>query len=413
MSRRTTFPWKAIVATVGLLFAVGLIWNLMTSVDASERVVKQTIGGELSVFETPGYKWQGMAKLTSYPRAIPFNFDGSKNDDTGAINECLPIRFNDQGRAKICGSMVVEPPGGNQLVKLHKQFGSIDAVMKSLVVAAISKATYQTGPLMSSRESAAEKRGDLQAFIEDQAKKGYYKKTTKEVKVDDPSAPMIKDPRTGKMVVSQKLVKISEPVLDKTGNPVIQEESALAKFNLNFYNFAIKRIVYSESVQNQIEAQRAREVAIQTAIAQAKKAEQDAKTAKANEVAQVAEMRAKMEVEKIEAVTKAEKTRDVAELNLEKAKLDAKAVIAAGEAEAEARKLKMQADGALEQKLKALVEINKNYAVALAKAQPGALVSNFNMSTGGTRAAGGNANDLVQLLTAQTAKQLSTNLTPK
>jgi len=411
-------PWKAIVGIVGLIIAAVVVGNMFTYVDAGEYVVKQTIGGQLSVFETPGFKWQGLAKVTPYPKATQFDFDMEMKQQDDAkeyedTSRCLPIRFNDQGRARICGTLRVDVPGGKQLIKLHEQFGSIRSIMSGLVAPAIAKATYQTGPLMSSRESASEKRGDLQDHIVNQAKVGFYKKVTKEVKVEDPSAPMSKDPNTGELKVAMKLVKISEPVLGKDGTPVIQEKSALAKFGISFYNFAIKRIAYSKSVQDQIEKQREREVAIQTAIAQAKKAEQDAKTAKANEEADVAKKRAEMQVDKIEAVTQAEKTRDVAALNLEKAELDAKAVIATGKAEAEARRLKMQADGALNQKLEAWIKVSEFYAQALAQAKPGALVPNLMMCGGEGGKGKGGANDLVQLLTAQTARQLSVDTQPK
>jgi hypothetical protein len=413
--RENVFPWKAIIGGVVIFIAIILAINLVCNIDASERVVSQSVSGELSIYESAGYKYQGLSKLTRYNRAIPFDFDviTTKDDKGKTINDvskCLPIRFNDKGKAHICGSATVEPPAGKLLIPLHEQFGSEEAFMSGLVKAAMSKAVYQTGPLMSSRESAAERRGDLQAYIEDQAKRGYYKKVTKEEKIDDPGAPQVLNKETGEMLPAKKLVKITKPVLDKNANIVIQEKSALAKFKINFYNFAISRIIYSESVRVQIEEQRAREVAIQTAIMQSKRAEQDAKTAKANEVAKVAEKRAEMEVIKIEEVTQAEKTRDVAKLDLEKAELDAQAVIAKGKADAEARRLKMAADGALTQKLKALVEINKHYAVALAKAQPGALVPHLNMG-GGNKT--GSAQDLVQLLTAQTARQLSVDVTPK
>jgi len=411
MSRRIPFLWKAIIALLGLIICVVLIWNLMTYVDASERVVKQSVLGDLSVYEEPGYKPQLWAKLTRYPRAKMFDFKLRQpiTNDKGKVIEddslCFKIRFNDNGQGKICGTMVIQPPSGNDLIILHKEFPGMDAVINGLVEPTIRKAVYQTGPLMSSRESASERRSELQEFIEEQARIGIYKKVTHEEKIDDPGAPMVKDPETGKMVYSKKLVKISEPVM-KDGVPVIQEESALTKFKVKFINFAIQDVIYSASVREQIEAQRQREVAIQTAIAQAKLAEQNAKTAKANETAEVAKMRAEMEVEKIKEVTQAEKTRDVARLNLEAAQLEAQAVIEKGKAEAEARRLKMNADGALEQRLKAKVEINRNYAIALSKAQPGALVPNFVMGGNGS-ARGGTATDLIQLLTAQAASEVN------
>jgi hypothetical protein len=68
----------------------------------------------------------------------------------------------------------------------------------------------------------------------------------------------------------------------------------------------------------------------------------------------------------------------------------------------------MNADGALEPKLKALIEINKNYAVAIAEAKSGAWTPNIMLggNGGGTNGAG----SLIEAFLAKSMVQTGTNL---
>ena len=71
----------------------------------------------------------------------------------------------------------------------------------------------------------------------------------------------------------------------------------------------------------------------------------------------------------------------------------------------------MQADGALEQKLRAYIEVNKNYAVAI-KDYKGNWVPTIH--TGGGTAGGGQnaAQTFIDILTAKAAKDLGIDATP-
>ena len=86
----------------------------------------------------------------------------------------------------------------------------------------------------------------------------------------------------------------------------------------------------------------------------------------------------------------------------EAAEFEKRKQILLGEGEATRKRLVMQADGALAQKLATLEKINQAYADALAKAQPGALVPALQM--GGAGKGGGSAMNFVDLLTAKAAR---------
>ncbi len=116
-------------------------------------------------------------------------------------------------------------------------------------------------------------------------------------------------------------------------------------------------------------------MAVETARAEAKKAEQVALTAEAEGKALVMKVKYEKEQEKIAAVTEAEKEKQVAELNaqrgVEVSKLRKEAAEYTkaeqellGQDEAARKAAILKANGALAQKLEALIQINRVWAQA-------------------------------------------------
>jgi hypothetical protein len=101
---------------------------------------------------------------------------------------------------------------------------------------------------------------------------------------------------------------------------------------------------------------------------------------------------------------------EVARLDAMAAENEKKANILRGEGEAARKKLIMNADGALEKKLEALVTINEKYAEAI-KGYSGNWVPSIVM--GAANGAANGAMELVNLLTAKTARELAVDLSVK
>jgi len=115
-------------------------------------------------------------------------------------------------------------------------------------------------------------------------------------------------------------------------------------------------------------------------------------------------------VSKEKAVVNAEQRREVARLDKEAAAFTKQKLILEGEGEAAKKRLVFNADGALTQKLDALVAINEKYAQAIQNYK-GDWVPKVNMASGEGGSAGPqNIMNLMQLLTAKTAKDLSLDL---
>ena len=398
------------VASVGGLFETNLAGYL--------QVKQAAITGNLTCRLDPGMYGQFFGDIHTYPEATTFHF--TADVDTGEEkDQSLPTMFNDGAAAKISGSVrIILPTVCDGLVKLHRKFKSIRGVNDKLILPAIRKALFNTGPHMSAAESYAARRGEFATLVEDQLINGTI--LVKKRQIEEP------DPFTGDMKKVWVLVKKECSANNAKNKACVgnywRDRSAFKEFNVHVTNLVIDQIKYSQKVKEQIEIQRKARMDIITQQAQAKQAEARASKANAEAKAKIAETRAKEEVQKTQRVVKAEadkaeavlqanKRMEVAKLNMEAESMNKKANIFKGEGEATKKRLIMQADGALAQKLSALVQIHKNYANALGIAQPGALVPHTVIGGGSVKSS--SASNLINLLLAKTAKDVAVDISTK
>lgn len=383
------------IGAVSLIAVLAIIPNMFENLNASDVMVIQTVSGKLKTYTDPGPKWQGFGTVTTYPRQKQYVFGLEDGKDTS-----IKLQFNDGGTATLHGSVNWEMPvDKDSIIKIHKAFGSADAVEKRAVVKMMDAATYLAGPLMSSIESAGERRNELVNIINDQAERGVYVTLVKTItRKDDLSK-------------EEKTVNVTEIQRNTNGTPKRQQGSILGEFNIKLQPISIKNLDYDDVVKNQIVARQKSTTAVQLAIAQALKAEQDAITAEKNGIASAAEAKWTQETIKAKLVTEAEQKRDVAKLAEEEAAHYKAQQILIGQGDAERKRLVLAADGALDQKLEAYKQVQGFWANAFSKYQ-GAMVPSIMMggATGGQTSAG-NAQALVDLLTAKTAKDLTLDKT--
>lgn len=389
----------AVVGVIGIIVLLMISGNLIEVLNADEVMVCQSVrNGNLTWYLTPGPKPQLLGKCTHYPRRDLFEFQETK------------VQFNDGGGANMSGSIQYEiPTTVDELNLLHSRFGDAESVKQHLIKRIIEKAVIMTGPLMSSRESYAEKKPLLISYIEDQAQNGVYKTRTYDKQVTDEISGQV------------KTVAIVEILRNKSNEIERQERSVAQEHGIELKNFSVSDINYQESIIKQINKQQEIVMEAQTAVAAAKTAEQRAYTAEQQGKASAAEAKWKQEAIKAQAVTQAQQEREVAELQaqriLQVATLDAQTALQEKNAkelraqgEAAYKKAILAADNALEQRLNAYIKVNELYASAIAQHQ-GALVPSVMMgSQSGTPNAG---LDLMSLFTAKTARDLSVDLMGK
>jgi regulator of protease activity HflC (stomatin/prohibitin superfamily) len=382
----------------GVLLCIILAANLFEDCDAGEILVVQSpVDGTLTVTKQAGWAWQGGGKVTHYKKSSQFWFLSKELGGDG--DESLPAIWNDGGKSTVSGSVRWDMPlTDKEIIHLHSTFSSMENIEKSLVKTNVEKAIFLTGPLMSSKESYAERRSDLISIIEDQANKGVYR--TRTIEKDIP------DPLTGAV----KKTKVVE-ILEKNGVVQRQEVSSIKANGLKLYNVAIKYIHYDSAVENQIKKQQQAIMAVQSSIANALKAEQDAITTAKQGEANAAKAKWEQEVLKAKLVTEAEARNKVAELDVQTAEMQKRRNILEGEGVATKKRLIMQADGALDQKLQTYKEVSKYWADAFSNYQ-GSLVPQF-MTGGGSGGASNAGLNFMELMSAKTARDLSLDLSNK
>lgn len=366
-------PVKAIAILAGLVLGGILllvsVGKMVTTVAGDEIVLKQGfLSGEITCWSDPGPKMQNWGHLTTYKKSAQFWFS-AMNDQGKTDDQSIKIRFNDKAEGHVSGSLRFELPFDcTKLKAIRERWASQEAIELQLIRTVVERAVNTSGPLMSSQESAAEKRNDLIQYIEDQVANGVYRQETEDVKVTDQLS------GKEKTVTRVKLVK--DP-----GQPngiARQERSPLAEFGIKTYNLSINGIKYTETVERQFAEQQQALMRVQTAMAEAKQAEQRAITLEKEGQANAAKAKWDQEVNKATAVTRAEqekavalleasKKREVAELAVQTADLYKREQTLMGEGDAARRRAVMAADGALDARLKAQIEINKLWAAEVGK----------------------------------------------
>lgn len=308
---------RILMLGAGIMFLILILFSgkIIENVDNSEIVIIQSVfTGKISIYTLPGPVLQGFGRATHYKKSNQFWFS-KKTDEGSNEDQSIKIRFNDGGHGNISGSVRWYMPTDDKgILKLHTDFGSQDAVEQQLVRQVVTKSVYMTGPLMSSKESSAEKRNDLLSYIEDQSINGVFRTKQEDIKVHDD------------LMNTDKTITVVKIVQDDKGLPMRQEISAVKIYGINLQGLALNSIDYDVEVENQIKVQQQAYMQVQTAIANSKKAEQDAITTELQGKAAAAKAKWEQEVIKAQAITQAQQEKEVAALQAQTAILEAQKV---------------------------------------------------------------------------------------
>lgn len=385
--------FATIIVVIGLICLPMLVEDL----DSSELMVVQSPSGKLTVYTEPGWHYQGFGSVTKYKRRSEFTFvdavclpKGSTVRPTGGLN----IRFYDGGSAMLCGSISwMMPTDPNAIIEIHRDFRSNEAFEVQAIRRSMEVAATFSGPTMGSFDSAAGKRNDLLQILNDQTLNGVYRTTSEVVKVKDVTG-------------VEKDVSIIKIQTDSKGQPIRAQASYVDKYKVTMLPMTISGFKYEDRVEEQIQQQQKATNDAIIAIANAKKADQDALTAEARGRADAATAEWQQKTIAAKDIATAEARVTIAKAALQEADLYKKSEILRGEGEAGRKKLVMEADGQLDVRLNAWVKVNQAYAEAIQNAKPGAWVPTVNMGAAGNGSNATSADALVQMLTAKTAKDM-------
>ena len=386
-------PWNPRLRILMILGVVGLVafsigGQLVDTVRSGSYQIKQAaVTGTMSAKMTPGLWVQLFGDITTWPKAETFYFtadsvEGGRQDDS------IEVRFNDGSLCHISGTLrIVLPTTEEAAVALVTRYGyrNYDEMEQKLVLPVVRNALRLTANLMSARESYSEKRTDFIFWAWDQVQNGLYETTEETRKVTD-------------IVSGEQVTKTFKIIKLGTDSQPLHQHNPLAGLDIHLANFEIKEFVYAEKVQEQIATQQEALMSVATARAQAQQAEQEALTKEAKGKAKVMEAKYEEEEIKVRAVVQAEMQLEVARLEKQAAEEKKEREILLGQGEAERKRLVLQADGALAQKLAAMIKINDSWASAYSQRPVPALV--MGGESGGTDTGTTEFAQMMQLLVA-------------
>lgn len=410
----TKIPTKLIGIVVLLGAALAIFFMAFGINNAGHRTVVQYPTGTLFVKFSPGIypQWFGTAEV--YNDVITFDYDKTTSDVGSSIDQVgVSVRYQDGGTGTVYGkARFTLPSDEDTMLHLHKAFRSNRGVSQKLIKSVTEEGMNLTAGLMSSEEAYAEKRSIFTQWASQQISKGKFQTRLEKISSVDES--------TGKTVT--KNVPVISYALD--GLPV-HLDSDLADYGIGVNGFQITDWDFEPKTLQQIATKREATMAIITAIANAERAKQDAITSEEQGKANVMTAKYQKEVIKEQAIVDAQRQKEVAVISAERQvevarqfKLEAEqkklaAVeykqeqILRGEGDGAYKRIVMQADGALAQKLATYERVMNRFAEAVEKQK---WVPEIQMGGTENASGGSSAMTLIEMMGIKAAKDLSLDM---
>src|SRR5687767_8930224 len=410
----TTIPKKPIVmAVMAIVFIIlFLIINPFSWNDAGNRTVVERTTGEQIVQFAPGIFYAGFfAKEKEWPNQISVTYQDAAAElelqDNGIEVGQIMIRFSDATTANVKGiTQFILPSDEKEMILIHNTHRTPQSLVVKRLAPYTKECLQSSAQLMSSEKHYGGGRAQMAQDFMDQLKEGVYLLKTEENVVYD------------SLEAEKKRVYQTEIQLDKKTLTPKRKLSSIKEYGITVADAAITDVDYEDKVDQKltkiIDAVTKSSISKQELMT----AQQQTLTAKAKGEQALVEIEYQQKQEQTKQVVEAETKVKVAEqdklqqkIAYEGAILEAKKIKELADAQAYARKRIMEADGALEMKLNAQIEVQKAWADAFSK-YTGAIVPQF--QTGGGAPVGGNgALSFMEIITAKTAKDFALELKNK
>lgn len=391
------------------------------------------------VVSTTGYAYIGFGNYTPWPRQMSVQSisdpaslpKGIDTDGQGSsLIQAFGITFLGGVTADVDANVRVALPDGEQFLQLARTYRTPDNFVLQGIMPVMKSTLQSTAQLMTADDYYTGGATEFRQSFQDQITDGAYvvkrvEKQVKNTRQATGSANASKGTEQGEFGGETSTVIVTEKVLNKAGQP-IRLERQFTKLGVTVADANIVNIDPSKTFKERM-------VSIQKSQADLMLARQGRQTA--DEQKQLVSAQGAKEVEEkrqitlrdqVERTTNAETERQLAVTNANRQKeqaeiekatsqikydqalIDAKTKKELAEADAYAKKVVIQANGALEQKLQAYVETQRAWANAYATAKVPTMV----MGGAGGEGLGRQteSQNLINLLTAKTAKDLSMDL---
>ena len=399
----------------------------------------RTLLGNEEVVTDVGYKFYPFGRYNAWKRAMtvqaandPSNKLISAENDSDNTSANLPpmsIMFLDQVDAHAEATVrFAIPTDQESFLKLAHEYRSPENLLRTSLMPAFKETLQANASLMSAEEYYAGGRTQFNSEFETQMSNGIFLVKREEIEVS--SSKSIKGSANASLGANQekygnesKMTFVVRKVLDENGQPK-RKKQRFTDFGITVVSALVtdmspnQKFVQRMQLKQQASADRA------IAREQRTQEEEQRLLAIARGEREVAERQAKAKVEQIQKTTEAETekqlaltsaqklkeqaaiAKDTAQINLEKARIEAETKRTLAEAEAYQKKVILQADNALAQKLDAEIEIQKLWAEAFARRQVPSTV--FGSGQGGAPVGSdAEVRAFMQMLTLDAAKRLN------
>jgi regulator of protease activity HflC (stomatin/prohibitin superfamily) len=428
----------AIVAVI-LAITVGVLANSFFYAEPGYIYHVRTVTGDEEVVTEVGYKFYPFGRYNSWKRAMTVqSLSGSgsnsiraekDSDNTSASLPPMSIMFLDQVDAHAEATVRFSIPSDQEsFLKLAHEYRSPENLLRTALMPAFKETLQANASLMTAEEYYAGGRTEFNSEFENQMNSGIFLVKREEVEVK--SSRQSKASANASLGTEQeeygedsKTIFVVQKVLDSDGQPK-RKKQRFIEFGITVVSALVtdmrpnKKFVERMQLKQQASADRAiaREQRVQE--------EEQRLLAIARGEREVAERQAKAKVEQIQktteaetdkqlAITRAEKfkaeatiSKETAQINFEKAKIDANTKRTLAEAEAYQKKVILEADNALAQKLEAEIQIQKLWAAAFAQRKVPSTVFGSGQS-GAPVGSDAEVKAFMQMLTLDAAKRLN------
>jgi hypothetical protein len=351
--------------------------------------VRTIFGTESSVCEA-GWYFEGWGWSNQWPWAITIAHSTNPEADGSSVSAPREVRMADNWMGHVTQVTRFEiPQGEDEFLNMSRKFRTPERLISSVLLPAVTSSLDSVSNMFTMEEYySGGKRDQYKTEFRDAIESG--RPVVRQVsKLIDTGVGMdgarandsdVAEPTSSAGDATQ-LVTVTEKILDERGVP-LREAHDYQEFGIISASAILENLDPDDTFEEQIKARK--EAASRRIVAREQRKEQEEQRILAIQAGQtaIAKRQAAAEVEQIEKTTNAETTKKLAlieaermreeariaketsEINLEKARIDAQAVQVAADAEAYQKREILEADGALAQKLDALVRINAEWASA-------------------------------------------------
>lgn len=365
--------------------------------EAGQMAHVRTIFGEEKVVEDVGYATKWFGRSTAWRRTIGVQSSLQTDDQQSApgllhsaVLDNLPIVFLGNVDAKAEFSTQFRLPSNEAFLKIAQEYRTPENFLQRALLPAVKETLQATASLMSADDYYSGNRSHFGAEFENQLRNGLYLTSRKEIRISRdhlPSQTAILQSGTNQGSFGDNTATrfVIEKRLDKNGQE-LRKPQQFRLFGVEVVDARVTHINPNPQFQERMvrvqQAQAELAVARQNRLKEEEEKElvsargaKDVEAKRQESLRQQIERTTEAETEKQLTLINAEREnrraeidKQTAELLRDTARVNAEATKISADAEAYAREAQLKADGALQTKLEALVEINRAWADAAARA---------------------------------------------